>query len=85
MENKDKYLIGIDYPGDSLPGSKAKPFLLKFEDSFFQKGNILNSGLPNVQLRIIKVYKFNWYRKLLHFFGFKFKMFNCVKVENYGK
>jgi len=62
-------------------GVIKKPFILKFEENYFKKSDILFCGEPEYKVRITKVYKYNWYRKLLNFFGIPFKLFNCVKVE----
>jgi hypothetical protein len=78
---KNRYIGGID---PITPGSGKGSFIIRFTTPFFNNGDILSTP-DNQQLRITKVYKYNWYRKLLNFFGIKFKLFNCVKVENYGK
>lgn len=57
-----------------------KPFYIFLNESWYKKNDILN--LPSgFQVKVVKVYKYNWYRKLLNFFGFKFKWLNCVKVK----
>lgn len=55
-------------------------FIIRFNGNYFNKNDILTLQ-KGYDVKIIKVYKYNWYRKVLHFFGFKFKLYNCVKVE----
>lgn len=55
-------------------------FIIRFDSNYFNKNDVLTLQ-KEYQVKIIKVYKFNLYRKVLHFFGFKFKLYNCVKVE----
>ena len=75
------FYICSDDKAQKCPRSKAGVFVLKFDQDYeFARKNILCS--PNgYQVKITKVYKFNWYRRLLYFFGIPFKMFNCVKVK----
>lgn len=54
-------------------------FIIRFDSNYFNKNDVLTLQ-KEYQVKIIKVYKFNLYRKVLHFFGFKFKLYNCVKV-----
>lgn len=73
-----KYFRGID---PITPGSNKASFTIVFQEPYFKKGDILINS-RDYQLKVTKVYKYNWYRKLLNFFGIKFKLFNCIKVEN---
>ena len=61
------------------PGSKSKPFIIKLEEDWFKKGDILETS-DESKLKIIKIYKFNWWRRLLFWFGFPFKYAQCIKV-----
>ena len=74
---KDKFnklIVGMKARND-------KPFIIMIEESCYKKGDII--GVPLLyDLKVIKVYKYNWYRKLLEFFGFKFHNKNCLKVKN---
>jgi hypothetical protein len=57
------------------PGKGNKPFKLIFQEEWMRKGDIIkckNSYFPHIV--ILKVYKNNWWRKTLHFFGFKTKL-----------
>jgi len=66
----------------NYPGKNNESFVIKLDASYFDKGEIFEN--PDGEKYIItKVYKFNWYRKLLLYFGMPFKMFNCVKVKDY--
>lgn len=65
------------------PGLKGNEFTLVFKEQYFNKGDLLKS-FDNVNLKVTKVYKYNWWRKLLNFLGIRFKMFNCIKVEEVG-
>jgi len=62
------------------PGLTKNKFTLVFKEQYFNKGDLLQTS-DNVRLKLTKVYKYNWWRKLLNFLGIQFKMFNCVKVE----
>jgi hypothetical protein len=57
-----------------------KLFKIQFEKAWCKKDDILN--IPNsVQLKVLKVYKFTWWRKILSWFGVPFKSMNCAKVK----
>lgn len=58
----------------------SKPFIVVLEENWYKKGDILTSA-SNFQVRVTKVYKYNLWRKILNFFGIKFKLFNCVLVK----
>lgn len=62
------------------PGKNGKTFTIYLEDTFFKKGDILTSE-ESTNLKVIKVYKFNLWRKLLYKLGFNIKIFNGVKVK----
>lgn len=66
---------------NKLPEKKRSLFIIKFDTTVpFNQKNILTTP-DNTQVRITKIYKYNLYRKILRFFGFRFKLFNCVKVK----
>ena len=58
-----------------------KPFIVMIENSSYKKNDIIEVPLL-YNLKVLKVYKYNWYRELLEFFGIKFKNKNCIKVKN---
>jgi len=60
-----------------------KPFILMFNKNYFKKNDILICDNTPSKVRVTKVYKYNLWRKILNLCGVKFKLFNCVKVENY--
>ncbi len=64
------------------PKMNRKTFILYFDDNYFKKGDILDSG-TSYQVKVIKVYKYNLFRRLLFkWFNIPFKMYNCVKVKD---
>ena len=65
------------------PGYKTKPFYIKFDGNYFKRGDVLHVSSPRqgIQIEVIKVYKFNLWRRVLNFFGIPFKMFGFVKVK----
>ena len=56
-----------------------KTFIIHLEENWFKNNDILD--INTFHLQVIKVYKYNIWRKLLKFLGFKFKMFNCIRVK----
>ena len=60
----------------------SNTFTIKFDDKQgFGKGDILNVTKGS-QLRILKVYRYTWFRRLLSkWFNRPFKFANCIKVE----
>jgi len=54
-----------------------------FNKNYFKKNDILICDNTPSKVRVTKVYKYNLWRKILNLCGVKFKLFNCVKVENY--
>lgn len=57
-----------------------KGFYLKFHDvSWMKKGTILMMNSNGMSAEVIKVYRDNWWRRLLLRIGFKVKI-NQVKV-----
>lgn len=69
---------------NNYPGIKPEPFFIHFSTGYFKKGDIISSANNSI-LKVIKVYKYNWWRKLLNFFGIRFKLVNVIKVIEYGK
>lgn len=61
------------------PGINGKPFYLKFDTLWFKKGECITTGL-GVNMVVVKVYKYNWWRKLLIKLGFKVKV-GILKVK----
>jgi len=61
------------------PAKEGKPFRIRFYQDCYRKGEVISSGLGH--LKIIKVYNRTWWRRLLNYFGFKTKWFDCVKVK----
>lgn len=64
----------------NYPGINQQSFVMKLSDVFFKKGDTLTFG-GNTTVKVVKVYKYNIWRKFLNFFGIKFKLFNCIKVK----
>jgi hypothetical protein len=58
-----------------------KPFIVMIPNSCYKKNDIIEVPLL-YNLKVLKVYKYNWYRKLLKLFGIKFHNKNCLKVKN---
>lgn len=58
-----------------------KPFIVMIPGSYYKKNDIIEVPLL-YNLRVLKVYKYNWYRKLFKFFGVRFRNKNCLKVKN---
>lgn len=67
---------------NDYPGINNKPFKILFYQDWLKKGDylIIERGL---KVKVTKVYKRTWWRKLLYYFGVKTKLFDCVKVEPY--
>lgn len=63
-----------------LKRSKFKPIYLQFADNYFRKGDILSYG--NGKCKVVRVYKNNWWKKLLGKLKFKVRI-NQVKVVIY--
>ena len=62
-------------------GTDAKPYHLWFDNHVpFKVGQIITFN-PRRKVEVIKVYKTNWYRKLLRKLGFKIRV-NQIKVKN---
>ena len=62
------------------PGKDNKPFTIKFSDTtWINKGNIISTG--KVQMKVLKVYKKVWWRRLLLWLGFRVKLMDCIKVK----
>jgi hypothetical protein len=54
------------------PGINGKPFTIKLSEDWFKKGDMLKTTKYNVKL--IKVYKITWCKKILSRLGFKAKI-----------
>jgi hypothetical protein len=68
-----------------VPGIKPGIFTLQFtEDYNFHRKDILvrDNGFA---VKVIKVYKYNLWKRILNFFGIPFKLFNCVLVKEIKK
>jgi len=69
-------------PDTSHPGIGKQRFKVTLSPKEFSKGDVLNMGNKNTQVKVVKVYKYNWWRKLLVWFGYpKVKLFTGIKVE----
>lgn len=55
-------------------------FIMTFRKNYFNKNDILLSG-EDRQLKVIKIYKDNFWRKFLHFLGFKIMLYGEIKVK----
>jgi len=67
-----------------IPGKNKNEFTLIFQESWFNKGDILETQ-DKLKYKVVKVYKYNWYRKLRNFLGLSFKSSKCIKVKECGK
>lgn len=61
------------------PGIKSKPFLIYFSENWYKKGDILVTG-QGIELKVIKVYKLTWWKKILIKLGFRFRI-KGIKVK----
>jgi len=64
-------------------GLNSHSFDLKIDSDWFKKGDILKYSRR--QLLVTKVYKFNIWRKILLYFGFKVKLLkgeNLIRVKS---
>ena len=61
--------------------SKLNQYLLYFENNPFKQGNIIFADSNQHKLIVKKIYRYNLWRKALNFFGFKFKLLNCIKIK----
>ena len=59
---------------------KNKPFILYLSEPWVNKKDILLTR-DNFKLKVIKVYKYRWWKKILSRLGFKIKVYNGVKVK----
>jgi len=59
----------------------TEPFIIQFSDSArFTVNDIITRQINSTELKVVKVYNKVWWRKFLLFFGFKTKLFDCIKV-----
>ena len=63
-----------------MQGIKGTTFKLHLKAEWFNKGDIISTA-DDIQLKILKVYKFTWWRKLLFWFGIHFHSMDLVKVK----
>lgn len=63
------------------PGINNKSFFIRLDKtSFYKKNEILI--LPNSrEVKIIKTYPYNWYRKILNFLHLPFKTCDIIKCK----
>jgi len=64
----------------SYPGKNNTKFTIKLDADWFGEKDVIEQ-FAGAKLRIVKVYKFTWWRKILFYLGFPFKSAKCVKVE----
>ena len=57
-----------------------KPFRIQFDKDYFEKGYILYAGKEVARVRIVKVFKERWYKKLLRMMGIYLPVYQ-VQVE----
>ena len=57
-----------------------KSFIIQVDKNWFNTDDIITNQ-NGVSVRVIKVYKYNLWRKFLNLLGIKFKLFNCIKVK----
>lgn len=71
----------------NYPGVYGKPFNIKLDGHWFKKNDFLrvsnNYRAGFQQVIVTKVYNRTWWRRLLDYFGFKTKLFDCIKVKPY--
>jgi hypothetical protein len=59
---------------------RTSSFMIRLSDQFYERGDCFYSE-DGSRYKIIKVYKYNWYRKFLFkVFGIPFKLKNHYKV-----
>lgn len=64
-----------------VPGRNEDQFILKFAENFHWRINDIIYGSDGIEVKVVKIYRFNLFRRILWFFGIPFKYMNCVKVE----
>lgn len=62
-------------------GKDPRTFELTFADNWFRKNDIIKC-CAGVEARVIKVYDFVWWRRLLIWLGFKTKCFTCKVIPH---
>lgn len=63
------------------PGRTGKkPFYIQFDRDWFSKGDVLETD-NGAKFEVIKVYRLNWWRKLLRKLGFRVRIFSVKVVE----
>lgn len=63
-----------------LDGGK---FTIKMESTYFQKKDIVQ--INSMTCVVVKVRKFNWWRRLLFDLGFKFYSMDLKQINRYSK
>jgi len=53
---------------------------IRITPNWTKKGDVITNA-DYIKYKVIKVYKFNLWRKILQFFGFKFKLLNHIKMK----
>jgi hypothetical protein len=66
----------------NVPGIGGKPFYIKFEKDWVKKGDILNNNY-GYQIKVTKVYKYYWWKKILRRLGFKVRWFEAKVIKRY--
>lgn len=63
------------------PGVDGESFIIQLDNYVrpFKNGEVISQG--KAEYVITKVYRRTWWRRLLFFFGFKTKWFDCIKVK----
>lgn len=56
-----------------------KPFIIYIHDHCFKEDDVICIDI--YYYRVVKVYKYNLWRKILNFFGIKFKLHNCLQIK----
>lgn len=51
------------------------------DNSLVKRNDILNFGIMSA--RVVKVYRYNLWRKFLEYIGIQFKRRNCIKVKQF--
>lgn len=66
------------------PGISSKSFYLKFDNDYWNKGDIITTG--SSKCIVTKVYKRVWWRRLLLWMGFRVKLcqIKVLKFQNYN-
>lgn len=67
---------------NKYPGMNQSEFKILLNPEEFCKGDILNMDKTGNRLQVTKVYKYNWWRKLLVWMGYpRVKIFTGIKAK----